>query len=89
MIKDVDGYLLTGSLNRKFIVKIRLFPSAKTIDWNITLHQQKQTLIQASIPVDTRRRFNVYTTSIRRPEISQNSQENTCARVSFLIKLQA
>ena len=32
MIKDVDGYLLTGSLNRKYIVKIRLFSSAKTSD---------------------------------------------------------
>ena len=27
--------------------------------------------------------------AIRGLEISQNSQENTCARVSFLIKLQA
>ena len=32
MIKDVDGYLLTGSLNRKYIVKIRPFSSAKTSD---------------------------------------------------------
>ena len=31
MVKDVDGYLLTGS-NRKFIVKVRPFSSAKTID---------------------------------------------------------
>ena len=30
MVKDVDGYLLTGS-NRKFIVKVRPFSSAKTI----------------------------------------------------------
>ena len=32
MIKDVDGYLLTGSLSRKYIVKIRPFSSAKTSD---------------------------------------------------------
>ena len=32
MTKDVDGYLLTGSLNRKYIVKIRPFSSAKTSD---------------------------------------------------------
>ena len=30
MIKDLDGYLLTGSLNRKYIVKVRPFSSAKT-----------------------------------------------------------
>ena len=32
MVKDVDGDLLTGSINRKFIVKVRPFSSAKTID---------------------------------------------------------
>ena len=32
MVKDVDGYLLTRSINRKFIVKVRPFSSAKTID---------------------------------------------------------
>ena len=32
MVKDVDGYLLTGSINRKFILKVRPFSSAKTID---------------------------------------------------------
>ena len=32
MVKDVDGYLLTGSINRKFIVKVRPFSSAKTVD---------------------------------------------------------
>ena len=35
MVKDVDGYLLTGSINRKFIVKVRLVSSAKTIDMEI------------------------------------------------------
>ena len=30
MVKNVDGYLLTGSLNRNFIVKVRPFSSAKT-----------------------------------------------------------
>ena len=32
MIKNVDGYLFTGSLNRKYIVKIRPSSSAKTSD---------------------------------------------------------
>ena len=30
MIKDADGYILTGSLNRKDIVKVRPFSSSKT-----------------------------------------------------------
>ena len=32
MMKDVDGYLLTGSIDRKFIIKVRPYSSAKTID---------------------------------------------------------
>ena len=32
MIKDLHRYLLTGSLNRKYIVKVRPFSSAKTSD---------------------------------------------------------
>ena len=32
MVKDVDGYLLRRSINRKFIVKVRPFSSAKAID---------------------------------------------------------
>ena len=32
MVKDIDGYLLTGSIKRKFIVKVRPFSSAKTLD---------------------------------------------------------
>ena len=32
MIKDVDGYLLTGSLNRKYILTVRPFSYAKTSD---------------------------------------------------------
>ena len=32
MVKDVDGYLLTGSINIKFIVKVRPFSSAKALD---------------------------------------------------------
>ena len=32
MVKEVDGYLLTGSLNRKYIVKVRHFSSAKASD---------------------------------------------------------
>ena len=32
MVKDVNGYLQTGSINRKFTVRVRAFSSAKTID---------------------------------------------------------
>ena len=32
MVKEVHGYLLTGSLNRKYIVKVRQFSSAKASD---------------------------------------------------------
>ena len=32
MVKDVNGYLLTGSINRKFIEKVRPFSSAKIIE---------------------------------------------------------
>ena len=32
MVNDVDGYLLKGSINRKFIVKVRTFSSVKAID---------------------------------------------------------
>ena len=32
MVKDADGYFLTGSLNRKYIVKVRHFSSAKASD---------------------------------------------------------
>ena len=31
-VKDVDRYLLIASINRKFILKIRPFSSAKTLD---------------------------------------------------------
>ena len=32
MVKDVDGYLLTGSINSNSIVKVCLFVSAKILD---------------------------------------------------------
>ena len=32
MVKDVNGYLLMGSINRKFLVKVRTFLFAKTIN---------------------------------------------------------
>ena len=32
MVKDVHGYLLTGSIYRKFIAKLRPFSAVKTID---------------------------------------------------------
>ena len=32
MVKKIDGYLLTSSVNHKYIMKVRPFLSAKTID---------------------------------------------------------
>ena len=32
MIKKIDGYLLTKSINHKFLVKVRPFTTAKAID---------------------------------------------------------
>ena len=32
MVKEIDGYLLTSSINHRYIVKVRPFLSAKTID---------------------------------------------------------
>ena len=32
MIKKIDGYLLTKSISHKFLVKVRPFTTAKTID---------------------------------------------------------
>ena len=32
MIKKTDGYLLTGSINHKYLVKIRPFLAAKIVD---------------------------------------------------------
>ena len=32
MVKKIDGYLLTSSINHRYIVKVRPFLSAKTID---------------------------------------------------------
>ena len=42
MLKDVDGYLLTGSLNKRFIVKVRSFSSAKTEDMHDYLKPTKR-----------------------------------------------
>ena len=38
MVKDIDGYLLNKYNNRKLVVKVRTFSSAKTIDMK-RLHQ--------------------------------------------------
>ena len=32
MIKKIDGYLLTSSINHKYLVKVRLFLAAKSVD---------------------------------------------------------
>ena len=42
MLKDVDGCLLTGSLNKKFFVKVRPFASAKTGDMHDYLKSTKK-----------------------------------------------
>ena len=42
MLKEVDGYLLTGSLDKKFIVKVRPFSSAKTKDMHDYLKPTKR-----------------------------------------------
>ena len=51
IIKDVNVYLLTGSLNRKYIVKVRLFSSSKTSDmeYNITLTKRGQLEFSARV----------------------------------------
>ena len=41
MVKDIDGYLVTGSLNRKFIFKVRPFLSAKTSDMSHNIKPTK------------------------------------------------
>ena len=48
MIKDVGGNLLTGSLNKKYIVKVRP-SSAKTSDMKYYVTPKKRDLIQESI----------------------------------------
>ena len=42
MIKDDDSYLLTGSLNGKYIVKIRPFSSTKTSDMEYCIAPTKR-----------------------------------------------
>ena len=42
MLKDVDGYLLAGPLNKKNIVKVRPFSSAKTEDMHDYLKPTKR-----------------------------------------------
>ena len=42
MLKDMDGYLLTGSLDKKFIVKVIPFSSAKTEDMHDYLKPTKR-----------------------------------------------
>ena len=41
MVKDVDGYLLTGSIKRKFIMKVRPFSSARTVDMQVYIKSTK------------------------------------------------
>ena len=41
MVKDVDGYLLTGSIKRKFIMKVRPLSSARTVDIQVYIKSTK------------------------------------------------
>ena len=41
MVKDVDGYLLTGSIKRKFIMKVRPLSSAQTVDMQVYIKSTK------------------------------------------------
>ena len=41
MVKDVDGYLLTGSIKRKFIMKVRPLSSARTVDMQVYIKSMK------------------------------------------------
>ena len=51
MVKNVDGYLLTRSLNRKFIVKVRPFSSVKTSNISDYINPtQKRTSILICTP---------------------------------------
>ena len=46
MIKDVNRYLLAGSLNRKHVVKARHFPSSKTSDMEYDITPTKRGWLQ-------------------------------------------
>ena len=46
MIKDVNGYLLAGSLNRKYVVKARHFSSSKTSDMEYNITPAKRRWLQ-------------------------------------------
>ena len=46
--KKTDGYLVTNSINRKFIVKARVFRQQKLLIWKIMSNQPKKALIQIS-----------------------------------------
>ena len=41
MVKDVDGYLLTGSIKRKFIMKVRPLSSVRTVDMQVYIKSTK------------------------------------------------
>ena len=45
MVKDVDGYLWTGSIKRKFIVKVRPFSSARTVDMQVYIKPTKRDFV--------------------------------------------
>ena len=44
LVKDIDGYLLTESIKRKFILKVRPFSSAETVECRIILSEPNGTL---------------------------------------------
>ena len=70
-------------------IKMRMtITNAKLVAFTEEICNGKLPFLYNVEPVITRKSLNVFCKKVFL-EISQNSRENTCVRVSFLIKLQA
>ena len=70
-------------------IKMRMtITNAKLVTFTEEICNGKLPFLYNVEPVITRKSLNVFCKKVFL-EISQNSRENTCVRVSFLIKLQA
>ena len=67
LFSTVDGYLLTGSLDKKFIVKVRSFSSAKTEDMHDYLKPTKRDFDP-----------NMFSFHVRKNNLSTN--DSTCLK---------
>ena len=47
-VKNIDGYLSAGSIERKFIVKVRHFSSAKAVDMQDYINPNRGSLFRGS-----------------------------------------